>query len=129
MHRGPSNLCLISCISPYPIPHLIPLPRRFRARTPRHTPLIPTPQPQPLLRTQLQLSVQFGTRILPMNEIAESTSNTALPAVQPTAGLAEIGDGRELAVDGACGVPAGVQRVAGLLCGVFVLEACVDIAD
>jgi hypothetical protein len=50
-----------------------------------------------------------------MDEIAEAASHTSFPAIQSAAGLAEIGDGRELAVDGAGGVPARVERVAGFL--------------
>ena len=109
--------------------HLIPLPRRLRARTPRHTSLIPTSQSQPLLRTQLQLPLQLGTRVLPMNKIAEATSDTSFPTVQPTTGFAEIGYGRELAVDGTCCVPARVKRVAGFLRRVFILETCIDVAN
>jgi len=50
-----------------------------------------------------------------MYEVAEAAADAALAAVQPAARLAEVGDGRELAVDGARGVPARVQGVAGLL--------------
>lgn len=107
----------------------IPLPRRLRAWTPTRAPLIPAPHPQPLLRTQLQLPIQLITRILPMDEIAEPASHAPLPAIEPTTRLAEIGDGRELAVDGARGVPARVEGVAGFLRRVFVLEACVDVTD
>ena len=64
-----------------------------------------------------------------MDEIAEAASNASFPTVQPTTGFAEIGDGRELAVDGASCIPARVQRVAGFLRAVFVLEARVDVAD
>jgi len=64
-----------------------------------------------------------------MNEITETASHTSFSTVQPTTSFAEIGDGRELAVDGACCVPARVQRIAGLLRRVFVFEACVDVAD
>lgn len=64
-----------------------------------------------------------------MNEIAEPASDTAFPTIQSAAGLAEIGDRAELAVDGARGVPAGVERVAGFLRRVFVLEAGVDVAN
>jgi hypothetical protein len=106
-----------------------PLPRRLRRRTPTHAPLIPSPGPQPLLRRQLQLSVQLRTRLFPMYEVAEPASDAAFAAVEPTARFAEIRHGRELAVDGARGIPARVERVAGLLGGVFVLEACVDVAD
>ena len=64
-----------------------------------------------------------------MYEIAEAAADAALAAVEPAAGLAEVGDGRELAVDGAGGVPAAVEGVAGLLGGILVLEAGVDVAD
>lgn len=64
-----------------------------------------------------------------MNEIAEPAPDAPFAAVEPAARFSEVGDGRELAVDGAGGVPAGVEGVAGLLGGVFVFEARVDVAD
>jgi len=64
-----------------------------------------------------------------MNEIAETASDTPLPTIQPTTRFAEIRDGGEFAVDRAGGVPAAVQGIAGFLCGVFVFETCVDVAD
>ncbi len=64
-----------------------------------------------------------------MDEIAEAAPHAPFPAVEPAAGLAEIGHGGELAVDGAGGVPARVERVAGLLRGILVFEARVDVAD
>ena len=64
-----------------------------------------------------------------MDEIAEPASHASLPAIQPTARFSEVGHGRELAVDGARGVPAGIEGVAGGLRGVFVFEARVDVAD
>jgi len=64
-----------------------------------------------------------------MDKVAEAAADTALATVETTAGLAEIGDGREFAVDGAAGVPARVERVAGFLRVFFVLEAHVDVAD
>lgn len=63
-----------------------------------------------------------------MNKVAESAAHTALSRIQSTTGLAEVGDGAEFAVDGAAGVPAGIEFVAGLLSGFFVLEARVDVA-
>lgn len=81
------------------------LPRRLRTRTPTRTLLIPSPRPQPLLRPKLQLPIQLRTRFLAMYEIAEPTPHAALAAVQPTTSLSEIGDGRQLAVDGSRGVP------------------------
>ena len=64
-----------------------------------------------------------------MNKIAEATSDTSFTTIQPTTGFAEIGDRRELTVDGARCVPAGVKRIAGFLRRVFVLEACIDVAN
>ena len=64
-----------------------------------------------------------------MNEIAEPAPHASFPAIQPTARLPEVRHGAELAVDGARGVPARVERVAGFLRRVFVFEARVDVAD
>jgi hypothetical protein len=64
-----------------------------------------------------------------VDEVAIAAAHAALAAVEATAGLAEVGDGRKLAVDGAAGVPARVERIAGGLCIFFVLEASVDVAD
>ena len=107
----------------------IPLPRRLGTRTPRHTPLIPASLPQPLLRAQLQLPIQLRARLLAMYEIAEAGPHAAFAAVQPAARFPEVGHGAQLAVDGARGVPARVERVARLLGGVFVFEARVNIPD
>lgn len=107
----------------------IPLLRRLRTRTPTHTPLIMPPLPQPLLHPQLQLPLQLRTRLLPMNEIAEPASYAAFTAIESTARLSEIGHRRQLAVDGAGGVPAGIEGVAGGLGRVFVFEARVHVAD
>jgi len=41
-------------------------------------------------------------------EVAEAATDAALAGVKTAAGFAEVGDGGELAVDGAAGVPAGV---------------------
>lgn len=64
-----------------------------------------------------------------MNEVAESSSDTPFSRVQSTTGFAEIGDGREFAVDGTGGVPAGVEVVAGGLRVFFVLESGVNVSD
>lgn len=64
-----------------------------------------------------------------MYEVAETAAYTALATVQTAARLAEVGDGRELAVDGACGIPARVEVVTGFLRAVFVLESCVNVAN
>jgi len=64
-----------------------------------------------------------------VDEIAEATSYTAFPAIEPAACFAEVGYWRQLAVDWTRGVPAGVERVAGFLRRVFVFEAGVDVTD
>ena len=64
-----------------------------------------------------------------MYEIAEATPDAPFAAVEPAAGFPEVGHGAEFAVDGAGGVPARVERVAGFLGGIFVFEASVDVAD
>ena len=64
-----------------------------------------------------------------MDEVAEAAAHAALAAVEPAARLPEVGDGRQLAVDGPRGVPAAVEGVAGLLGRVLVFEARVDVAD
>ena len=64
-----------------------------------------------------------------MDEVAEAAADAAFAAVEPAAGFAEVGHGRQLAVDGSGGVPAAVEGVAGLLGGILVLEARVDVAD
>jgi len=64
-----------------------------------------------------------------MDEVAETATDTSLPTIQSAAGFAEVGDGRELAVDRARSVPSRVQGVASFLRGIFVLEAGVDVAD
>ena len=84
----------------------VPLPRRLRTRTPRHTPLISAPLPQPLLRAQLQLPIQLRTRLLAVYEIAEAASDAAFAAVQSATRFSEIRHGAEFAVDGSSGVPA-----------------------
>ena len=64
-----------------------------------------------------------------MNEVAEAAADAAFARVEPATRLAEVGDGGQLAIDGAAGVPARVEAVAGLLRVFFVLEAHVDVAD
>jgi hypothetical protein len=64
-----------------------------------------------------------------MDEVAEAAAHAALAAVEAAAGFSEIGHGGQLAVDGAAGVPARVEGVAGFLRVFFVLEAHVDVAD
>lgn len=108
---------------------LPPPPGRLWARAPADAPLIPTPHLQPLLRRELQVALKLRARNLTMYEVAEAAAHAALAAVQATARLAEIGDGRQFAINGAGGVPARVEVVASLLCAVFVFEPCVDVAN
>ena len=110
-------------------PPSIPLPRRLRARTLAHAPLVPPALPQPLLGAQLELALELRARLLAVDEVAEAAADAALAAVEPAAGFPEVGHGRELAVDGAGGVPAAVEGVAGLLGRVLVFEPGVDVAD
>lgn len=104
-------------------------PLRGRCRAPAHAPLIAASLLKPLPRAHIQIAVQLRRRLLPVNEVAEAAADAALAAVEATARFSEIGDGRQLAVDGATGVPARVERVAGFLRVFFVLEAHVDVAD
>lgn len=128
MYKNPSN-------SPRPRKKLrsllasISLPRRFRTGASAHAALIAAAGAQPLLRAELELPFQLGARFLAMDEITETAADAAFAAVEAAAGFAEIGHGRELAVDGAGGVPPAVEGVAGGLGGVFVFEARVDVAD
>ena len=64
-----------------------------------------------------------------MDKVAEAAADAAFATVQTTTGFAEIGHGREFAVDGTTSIPARVEGVAGFLRVFFVLESDVDIAD
>jgi hypothetical protein len=64
-----------------------------------------------------------------MNEVAEAATDAALAGIEATTRLAEIGNGGQLAVYRAAGIPAGVEAVASLLRVLFVLKAHVDVAD
>lgn len=110
MHQRAQHLNFVVSLTPCRTgpasPHLVPLPRRLGTGTPARAPLVAAPQAQPLLRAQLDLAVQLGARVLAVDEVAEAAAHAALARVEAAAGLAEVGDGRELAVDGARGVPA-----------------------
>ena len=82
-----------------------------------------------LLGGELDGALEVWAGVLAVYKVAEAAADAALAAVQAAAGLAEVGDGAELAVDGARGVPAAVESVAGLLGAVLVLETGVDVAD
>lgn len=109
--------------------NLVPLPCRLRAGTPADTLRIAAALLEPLLGGEGQVIVELGTGVLAVDEIAKAAADAALARVEAAAGLAKVGDGAELAVDGAAGVPARVELVAGLLGRVLVLEAGVDVAD
>jgi len=108
---------------------LKPPPRRFRAGAARHALLVASAHLQPLLRSERELAIQLGGRVLPMDEIAEAAPHTALAGVESAAGLPEVRHGAQLAVDRPPRVPAAVQLVAGPLRRVLVLEARVHVPD
>lgn len=110
-------------------PALIPLPRRLGAGTPARAPVISASGPEPLLCAELDLPVELVAGVLAMDEVAEAAAHAALAAVEAAAGFAEVRHRRQLAVDGPRRVPARVQRVAGFLRRVLVLEARVDVAN
>lgn len=64
-----------------------------------------------------------------MNKIAKTSPHTPFPTIEPATRFSEIRHGRQFAVDGASGVPAGIESIAGRLSGIFVLEPRVDVAD
>ena len=64
-----------------------------------------------------------------MYKVAESTSYTAFPTVEPTTCFSKICDRTELAIDRSCSVPPRIQGVTCLLRIFLVLESCIDIAN
>lgn len=84
---------------------------------------------EPLLGAEHEVAVELVGGVLAVDEVAEAAADAALARVEAAAGLAEVGDGGQLAVDGPRGVPARVEVVAGLLGRLLVLEAGVDVAD
>lgn len=64
-----------------------------------------------------------------MYKVTEPTPHTAFSRIESAARLAEIRDGRKLAVDRPGGIPARIQIVARFLGAVLVLEARVHVAD
>jgi hypothetical protein len=113
-------------LSPLPSPHL---PLHRRRRTPAHAPLVPATLLKPLAGAHVEIAIELRAGLLAMDEVAEAAADAALARVEAAARLAEVGDGRQLAVDGAARVPAAVERVTGLLAVLLVLEAHVDVAD
>jgi hypothetical protein len=118
-----ATVAKVSCSS------LKSLPRWLRRRTLAHTPLISSPFFQPFLGGQFQLSIQFSTRFFPVYKIAEPSSDTSFSAVQSTTCFSEIRDRGKLAVYRSSGVPPRVERVAGLLCRVFVFKSRINVTD
>lgn len=108
---------------------LKPPSSRLRCRRSAGAPLIPATRLEPLLRAERELPVKLLAGVLAMDEVAEAAADAALARVEAAAGLAEVCDGAELAVYGARGVPAVVERVGGDLGAVFVFESGVDVAD
>jgi len=102
---------------------------RLWRRTPRHAPSIPASLLEPLASAHVEFAIEFSRGLLAMNKVAEAATDTALAAVEPTASFAEVGDGREFAVDGATSVPTRVERIASFLRIFFVLEPDVDVTD
>lgn len=100
-----------------------------RRGTPAHAPLVTAPLLEPLACAHVQVAVQLGRGLLAMDKVTEAAAHTALAAVEATAGFSEIRHGGELAIDGAAGVPARVERIARLLRVFLVLEAYIDVAD
>ena len=86
-------------------PPLKPLLGRLWARTSRNAPVVPPSLLQPLLCGELQLSIQVWTGLFAVDEVAKAATDASFAAVKPATGFAEIGHGRELAVDGSCRVP------------------------
>ena len=108
---------------------LITPPGGLRARSAAHALLVAAAHLKPFLGGELELALEIGRGVLAVDEVAEAAADAALTRVEAAAGLAEIGDGAQLAVDGAAGVPARIKLVAGALGRVLVLEARVDVAD
>ena len=98
-------------------------------RTPCHTPLIPAPHLQPLLRRQLQLAFQIGTGFFAMNEITEAEPHTPVARVKPTTRLAKISHGRQFTINRFGSIPPTVERITCLLSRILVLEPCVHISN
>lgn len=104
----------------------------FRSRrrgAPAHTPRVSTPLLQPLPRAHVELALKLRAGFLAVDEVAEAATDASFARVEAAARLAEVGHGGQLAVDGAPGVPAGVERVACLLRILLILEAHVHVAD
>ena len=110
-------------------PDSVSRPLRFRTRASAHTLIILPSHPQPLLRAQLEFPIQLGTRLLLMNEVTKPSPHATLPTVQPTTSLSEIRHGTEFAVDRSRGIPSRIERVAGRLRRLFVLEPRIHVAD
>lgn len=107
---------------------LITLTSRFRGRAATDALLVTTALLQPFLSGQIQLALELWRWVLAVDEIAKSTSDAALSTVQTATSLAEVGDGTQLAVDRAAGVPARVESVASILSRILILESGVDVA-
>lgn len=111
------------------MPFLKPPSSRLWCRRSAGAPLIPATRLEPFLCAERELAVELLAGVLAVDEVAEAAADAALAGIQAATGLAEVCDGAELAVYGARGVPAAVERVGSDLGAVFIFESGVDIAD
>lgn len=104
-------------------------PRGLGGGRPADAALVAPAHLEPLLGAEGELAVELVAGVLAVDEVAEAAADAALTRVEAAAGLAEVGDGAELAVDRASGVPPAVELVAGLLGRLLVLESRVHVSD
>lgn len=109
--------------------HSVTIAVRRGGGAPGLAPWVPAAFLEPLPRGHVQLALQLGGGLLAVDEVAESAADAAIAAVESAAGLPEVGDRGQFAVDGAAGVPAIAESVASLLGVLLVLEPDVDVAD
>lgn len=107
---------------------LVTLAGGLGARAAADALVVATAHLKPLLSRQGEVALELGAGVLAVDEVAEAAADAALARVQSAARLAEVGDGRQLAVDGPARVPSRVELVACLLRRVLVLEARVHVA-
>lgn len=80
----------------------------LRRGRPGHAPLVPAAHLEPLLGAEREVPIELVAGVLAVDEVAEAATDAAFARVEAAAGFAEVGDGAELAVYGARGVPAAV---------------------
>jgi len=89
----------------------------------------PRTAPSSLAPCPIKFPLEVGRDRLEMHEVAESTSGALAHLVLTTAGLSEVGDGRELSVDRGPTVPSIVQIRDGLGGIFFFPKLDIHIAD